>query len=111
MINADGNKGMKRGITSRPNERQRGYKEGFKNAIELFIKNYKETWEEEFEEHYYLDTEYGDFRICPINGKTLGLLVKKYLEEVWNDGNKKYPDEYPKVKIKAKKGKIVIEKC
>lgn len=68
-----------------------------------------EKWEEEFEEYAFIDTEYGDFRIY-IDTTTFGKLAEKYLELPTQLDVNNYPIDLPKVKIKARKGKIVIER-
>ena len=94
MINADGNKGMQRGIKKSD--------EGEPTAIPPVL---GETWEEEFE-----DTM-GDLGVYDgglfLSNHELYLLFQKYLdiEDLTLIGTKS-----KKVRIKARKGKIMIEK-
>lgn len=63
----------------------------------LHGKKRAETWEEEFEDEYESQLVTEDFYGVSLLENDLGLLFSRYIEE-------------NKVKIKARKGKIVIER-
>jgi len=95
MINIDGNKGMERGIN------EITYISRLENKIKNLKNLLNEKWKEEFKAYLYFNEPVGYVGITN-SSKDLAKLLKKYL------GIKLY--QFPEVKIKAKKGKIVIER-